>query len=228
MSEYPHGSSSLPLRRSQVARGAALGGAPQPKRWGRAPFEHSEVGHRLVHGGPSGLRAPSSRAEPLLFADSSVVHPSLALPRSHSVQYMFTMLWPRNAITRPPYSDAFTLTCCSTTSTSLGGTSTWAHSPKLDTCSQTLSLRHLATRTNGVSVPWTIRVVNVGSFSSCQSARVSGVLMHMAVTNSTTPTLDSGPATKLLTFLSSFTCAANIPGPDSTTLSNGAWNVPPV
>ena len=50
--------------------------------------------------------------------------PFLALPRSRFALSTSTMLWPRNAMPPPTCSVAYTRTCCSTTSTSLGVTST--------------------------------------------------------------------------------------------------------
>ena len=72
-------------------------------------------------------------------------------------------------------------------------------------CSQTLSSRHLATRYYGVLLPWTTRVENAQGFSLCASARMSGVLIPLAVTNSTTQILHLGPATPRSTFPSYFT-----------------------
>ena len=56
-------------------------------------------------------------------------------------------------------------------------------------------------------LPWTTHAASAQGFSLCPSARVNGVLIHMAVTNSTAQTSHLGPATPRRTFPSSSTCA---------------------
>ena len=96
----------------------------------------------------------------------------------------------------------------STTATSLGGVGRGGGNITMSafsTVGDVFTDPEFAARGN--SVPWTTRVANAQGFSLCPSARMNSVLMLMAVTNSTTPSVNLGPATPLPTFPSSFTCA---------------------
>ena len=86
----------------------------------------------------------------------------------------------------------------------------------------THSFRLLATRSCGVLVPWKTQIASALGFSSCPSARMSGVWIHTAAANSTTRALGPPDTTAHFpVFLHLRT--TDFPGPDSITRSEQAW-----
>ena len=99
-------------------------------------------------------------------------------------------------------------------------------------CSQTQSFRLLVTRSCGVLVLWKIRTTSAPGFSSCRSAHMNGVWIHLLAMSSTMQIWRLSHVTQLPTFLSFFICAPPISraltaSRAANNLCNGAWNVKP-
>ena len=85
-------------------------------------------------------------------------------------------------------------------------------------CSQTQSFRFQATLSTGGLVLWRTQIASAQGFSSCRSARMNGVWIHMAATSFNNTDLAFGPrdaTAHLPVFLHLRT--TNFPGPDSIT-----------
>ena len=92
--------------------------------------------------------------------------------------------------------------------------------PLLVMCLQTQSFRLPTTRSCGVLVPWKTQIASALGFSSCPSARMKGMWIHTAATNSTTRILHLDLVTPQPTFLLSYICAP--PASRSLTASRAA------
>ena len=83
-------------------------------------------------------------------------------------------------------------------------------SPRSATCSRIQSFQRLATRSCGVSADSTTHLVNARGSSSCPSAHMNGVWIHMAATSLTMQRLAWDHGINLLTSLCSSTYATQI------------------
>ena len=97
-------------------------------------------------------------------------------------------------------------------------------------CSQTQSFRLQATLSSRGLLRWRTSIASAHGFSSCRSAHMNGVWIHMAATKTTMQIWRLVPVTQLLIYLFFFICAPPISraptaSPAANRLSRGAWNV---
>ena len=111
--------------------------------------------------------------------------------------------WLGNVMHLLSFFNSFMQKCGSTTSTSLVVTSTWVPSPRSATCSRIRSFQHLVIRVCGDSEHWRSRIVSALGSSSCPSAHMNGVWIHMAATSLTMQHLALDFGINLLTSLCS-------------------------